>query len=231
MAPAGFWRRYAAWSLDTALLAAPVLALLAAWPQWQADLARACAAWEALLHAVGRGLGEAVMAGELFALPSRLLDDAAMPAAAHTLSDALFALLWPPVLGFAALGAAYHAAFEASAWQATPGQRALALRVTGLDGRRIGAGRALLRHVAGLLSWLTLNLGHAMALARPQRRALHDHVAGTRVLQPRETMPLPVWARAWLLLQLLASLAAIATLQVAGSAAMQAGMDAMLWPG
>jgi len=44
-----------------------------------------------------------------------------------------------------------------------------------------------LREAASLLSWLTLNLGHALALAAPRRQALHDRIAGTRILlrQPR----------------------------------------------
>lgn len=228
MAAAGFWRRYAAWSLDAVLIAVPVLLLVLPWPQWQADLARLCGSWETLLHATGRSLGEAVVSGNLFALPRHWLDDPAMLATMRAPAAALFALLWPPLLAFAALGAPYHALFEASVRQATPGQRALGLRVTDLSGRRIGVSRALLRHVAGALSWLTLNLGHAMALARPRQRALHDYIAGTRLVQAREAMPLPGWARAWLALQLLASLAAMVALHATSSAAMQAGMDAVL---
>ena len=41
-----------------------------------------------------------------------------------------------------------------------PGQkRLLALRVVDAQGRRLGVGRALLRHLAAGLSWLSLNLG------------------------------------------------------------------------
>src|SRR3546814_8479267 len=32
-----------------------------------------------------------------------------------------------------------------------------------------------------LASWLTFNLGHALAALPPQKRALHDYLAGTRV--------------------------------------------------
>jgi hypothetical protein len=45
-----------------------------------------------------------------------------------------------------------------------------------------------------------LNLGHAIAGWRADRRALHDLIAGTRVLAQA---PMPAWARAWLWLQLL----------------------------
>jgi hypothetical protein len=40
----------------------------------------------------------------------------------------------------------------------------------------------LLRHAAGSLSWLTLNLGHLLAALPPHKRALHDWIAGARVV-------------------------------------------------
>jgi uncharacterized RDD family membrane protein YckC len=42
--------------------------------------------------------------------------------------------------------------------------------------------RAAARFFAGSLSWLSLNLGHAMALFRRDGRALHDLIAGTAVI-------------------------------------------------
>ncbi|MND00767.1 hypothetical protein D3C83_194950 [compost metagenome] len=45
-----------------------------------------------------------------------------------------------------------------------------------------------------------LNLGHALAGWRHDRRALHDLIAGTQVLADG---PMPRWARAWLQLQAL----------------------------
>lgn len=45
----------------------------------------------------------------------------------------------------------YYAGFQSSAWQATPGQRWLGLRVTDLAGGRLGFGRALVRAIATLI--------------------------------------------------------------------------------
>ena len=45
---------------------------------------------------------------------------------------------------------------------------------------------------SGASSWLTLNLGHALAGFRRDHRALHDLVAGTQVLGRG---PMPRWAR------------------------------------
>ncbi|MEK7476417.1 MAG: RDD family protein [Candidatus Coatesbacteria bacterium] len=76
---------------------------------------------------------------------------------------------------------------------ATPGKRALGLSVVRVSGRPIGPGTLSLRYGGYLLSALTLGLGHLVVLARRDRRALHDHVAGTVVMQAR---PLSRSARA-----------------------------------
>ena len=52
-------------------------------------------------------------------------------------------------------------------------------------------------------SWLTLNLGHAMAAWRRDKRALHDLLAGTTVLNRDPEHPeMPVWAKWMVGLQL-----------------------------
>jgi uncharacterized RDD family membrane protein YckC len=227
MADAGFWRRYAAWSLDATLLGLAVA--LPFWSQMRFRLSGLAADYAALLHAAGRSLGDAVASGTPpAALAPQWLADPAMRTAIGALQDALVGLAWPPLLAFACLGAAYHVVFEASPRQATPGQRLLGLRVVDTAGHRIGAARALLRHVAGALSWLTLNLGHALALVSPQKRALHDYVAGTRMLQEGLAAALPPWARAWLGLQVLALLWLTVTWYGITNGGLQAGLDAAL---
>lgn len=228
MVAAGFWRRCAAWSLDAALVGAPVALL--AWPHTRRMAGELGGQYHALLETAGRNFGDAVVAGTpLAAVATQWLGDPALRAATQALQHSLFALLWPPLLGFAALGALYHLAFESAPRQATPGQRALGLRVVDAGGARIGRPRALLRHLAGTLSWLTLNIGHALVLLRPDGRALHDLVAGTRVVQDRAAgTPLPAWARAWLGLQALALLWATLAWVGITQRALQAGLDAAL---
>lgn len=226
MTGAGFWRRYAAWSLDAALVAVP--SVLLCWPLVRRAGEALVRDYAAVLDTAARSLGEALAAGTpLAAMATQWLVDPALRAGSEALSLSLLALLWPPLLLFAVLGAGYHALFEPSPRQATPGQRLLRLRVVDLAGARIGRGRALLRHVAGALSWLTLNIGHALAVLRPDRRALHDLVAGTRVVQDDGTgMKLPPLAQAWLGLQLLALWWCIVVWFGATNAALEAGLDA-----
>lgn len=202
--PAGFWRRYLAWSLDWLLLA-PVLLILAG-PSLQAALA----AFQSLLAPLQAWLLERMLANpgaaaQPLALAQEVLRDPVLRASLETASTTLrHALAMATLLGGSVAGL-YFIGFEASAWRATPGKRLLGLQVGGLDGGRIGLARAGLRFLAGGLSWLSLNLGHAIAGWREDGRALHDLVAGTRV---QALTPMPRWGR-WLLLAQVALLAGV----------------------
>jgi uncharacterized RDD family membrane protein YckC len=77
----------------------------------------------------------------------------------------------------------YFVAMEASAWRATLGKRVVGVRVTTLDGRRIGVGRATARLLAKLLSLALLGLGFVVAGVDARKQALHDKVAGTLVVR------------------------------------------------
>ena len=85
------------------------------------------------------------------------------------------------------LGAFYLAVFEASPWQASLGKRLLDVHVTDVAGMRLSIARSLGRSFCkcffngfyvGALSIFTIALD-------PQRQALHDKVAKTRVVRGR----------------------------------------------
>jgi uncharacterized RDD family membrane protein YckC len=66
----------------------------------------------------------------------------------------------------------------------TPGKGLFGLRVTDEDGRiPIGPSRAALRLIAYTASATTLGWGHTLIWLRSDRRALHDLLAGTRVVK------------------------------------------------
>ena len=200
--PAGLYRRSVAWSIDAAMLA-PV-ALLLSW-RWTAPAASVwIGAVEALLDHGGRALGAAVTGGASIPLwVTSMLRDPQLTASIAALQAASWALAWPGVLAFALLGALYHGAGERSAWQGSPGKRLLGLRVHDRHGQTLAIRQSLLRHVAGSLSWLTLNLGHALAALAPRHLALHDHCSGTRVVAGAGAPPR--WAPVWLGLLALAA--------------------------
>lgn len=206
-ARADVWTRAAAWSLDAIACALVVGAAFGAriatdahrleqrtldmFMQAYEAMARH-AGFESALPDIGAMLGDAALRHAVVALEVSLLQ----------------ALAWP-TLAFMLAMAVLQALGEASARGASPGKRALGLRVTGRDGMRLRFGRALMRQLAGLVSWLTLNIGHLLA-AGPRRLALHDRLAGTQVLQARTP---PRWTCAWLLM--LAAAMVVATVAIA----------------
>ena len=119
----------------------------------------------------------------------------------------------------------YYAGMESSSWQATLGKRALGIKVTDLQGRRLSFGHALGRWFAAALSYLTLYIGFLMAAVTERKRALHDFVAGTEVVdkwaytdQPERQKEglsgcLVVFLIAMLMVPIIAILAAIAISQ------------------
>jgi uncharacterized RDD family membrane protein YckC len=70
-------------------------------------------------------------------------------------------------------------------WGRTAGKALAGVLVLTVSGEPLGYARALLRHVAWLLSVLLLLIGFLMVAARSDKRALHDLIAGTRVVRVR----------------------------------------------
>lgn len=85
------------------------------------------------------------------------------------------------------VGGPYSVLMESSALQGTLGKRAMGLKVTDLDGRRIRPGRAAGRFLAHILSTVIWLAGFFMALFTPRRQALHDILAGTLVVVAGKT--------------------------------------------
>jgi uncharacterized RDD family membrane protein YckC len=75
----------------------------------------------------------------------------------------------------------YKTVAERSARQATLGKLAFDLKVTTLEGERIGGLRALTRNVSQALSALIMFIGFVMPAFTRRRQALHDMCAGTLV--------------------------------------------------
>ena len=203
--PAGFLKRSSAWTLDALPLS---LLAVAATSPWLPDRARAVVTalhdWNTV---IANHMVAAIHRGDT---PLQLaLDLMQAPGVAHAgevFGASVLAFFWPFLAAFALCSLLYHAVFEASPWRGSPGKRLLGLDVTDRDGGRIALPRALLRNAAGALSWLTLNLGHALAALPPDKRALHDYCAATRVsMAPGRHFP--AWAWWWLASVLLATLA------------------------
>lgn len=174
---AGFWKRYAAYFIDWLLISV---------------------ASNLLLTPVS-----------LFYAP-RL--KALLPVAQHMPPEELLLQMWSDVLwpltlwsivAWVLIAFPYFAILESSKARGSLGKQALGIVVADQRGRPIRFGQASLRFFMTAFSWLTLNLGHAMAAWRRDKRALHDLLAGTTVLNRDPEHPeMPVWAKWMVGLQL-----------------------------
>lgn len=79
----------------------------------------------------------------------------------------------------------YHALFESSHRQATPGKLACGIKVTDLAGERISFGRASARYFASWLTSVTFLVGYLMVAFTEKRQSLHDMIARTLVVGVR----------------------------------------------
>jgi uncharacterized RDD family membrane protein YckC len=93
------------------------------------------------------------------------------------------------ILGIAFLlstvvSAVYEAVFVARLG-ATPGKMALSLKVVRPGGGPVSLGRAFGRYFAKVLSTFTLGIGYIIAGFDSEKRAMHDMICDTRVIQIR----------------------------------------------
>lgn len=77
---------------------------------------------------------------------------------------------------------AYGMLMESGRDGATLGKRAMSIRVTDLDGRPIGLGKALMRNVAKAVP-MVLFIGAILVLILPRKQGAHDIGAGTVVVK------------------------------------------------
>ena len=77
----------------------------------------------------------------------------------------------------------YFTGLESSASQATLGKQILGLKVTDLNGGRIGFGQATGRYFGKIISALLLGVGLIMAAFTERKQGLHDIMASTLVMR------------------------------------------------
>ena len=76
----------------------------------------------------------------------------------------------------------YYGALEGSAKAATFGKLVVGLRTTDVKGQRLTFSRSFLRAACRVLSFTTI-IGVVIAFFDDKHRTLHDHMAGTLVLE------------------------------------------------
>lgn len=87
----------------------------------------------------------------------------------------------------------YFAFMESGSRQATLGKRLMKIKVVGKDGQRISFARATGRFFAKIVSYMIMYIGLIMAGLTNRKRALHDYIAETYVVndsfQPSDPLP------------------------------------------
>lgn len=80
------------------------------------------------------------------------------------------------------LGWVYFATMESSSAQGTLGKMALGIKVTDLEGNRVGFGKATGRHFGKIISAIILCIGFIMVAFTQKKQGLHDMMAGCLVV-------------------------------------------------
>lgn len=220
---AGLWPRAVAWLIDAAIIALPVYALMPLLAVGHAD--SLASQWRELGIAMGQVLVTSIERGDapLALLQSSWQADGPLRMAVTRFASDLQTRAWPVVALFLILGLVYWPLQEAGRRRATLGKRALGLQVETATGEAPDIGDAYRRHLAGSLSWLTLNIGHLLAGNGPRHLALHDRIAKTRVTWRADARhAVPAWG--WGVLAIALALPLVIAVRAASmlSAAMQA---------
>lgn len=152
---AGFWKRVAAYIIDSIVLWVPNMAIS---------------------KVMGSGAAEQALMQGL---------QGSDPNAALAAYAAFYSAMMPAMLIQLILAWLYFSLCESSSWQATLGKLAIGIRVVDMDGNRISFLRATGRHFAKLLSGMILLIGYLMVAFTQRKQGLHDIIASTLVLNGR----------------------------------------------
>lgn len=101
-----------------------------------------------------------------------------------------------------------YQAILSSGGRATVGKWLLGLRIRAKDGGNLGFFAAILRAIGYFLSSALFEFGYLLAFFTPQKRALHDYIAGSAVIRLRPRSDFAnglIFALAWGVFGLLAS--------------------------
>jgi len=98
-----------------------------------------------------------------------------------TMSEEVAELLYYSVVLILALF--YYIFLESSSLQATIGKWMLGMKVTTLDGKRIGIGRAIGRLFGKYISAIPFYIGYLMTAFTSKKQALHDMMAGCVIVR------------------------------------------------
>ncbi len=130
----------------------------------------------------GKRAGTIIIDGLILSTGNWLIDRVALEFVANVLGSwerASFILALLELV----IGWLYFVLLETSQKQATLGKMLVEIKVTDINGNRLGFGQATGRYFSKMISMIILGVGFLFPLWTPRKQALHDIIAGTLVLR------------------------------------------------
>lgn len=149
---AGFWKRFAAFLIDSLLIGAVV---------------------GIIMMVFGVGIWSSMSGTDMQQMDQE---------GANAMAAGMIGGLMTMILVAAAAQWLYFALMESSSKQATLGKMALGIIVTDMNGNKISFGRATGRYFGKILSGVILYIGYLMVAFTEKKQGLHDMIAGCLVV-------------------------------------------------
>lgn len=130
----------------------------------------------------GKRAGAIIIDGLILSMGNWLIDRVALEFVANVLGSWELAGFTLALLNLV-IGWLYFVLLETSQKQATLGKMLVEIKVTDINGNRLGFGQATGRYFSKILSAIILGVGFLFPLWTPRKQALHDIIAGTLVLR------------------------------------------------
>ena len=130
----------------------------------------------------GKRAGAIIIDGLILSMGNWLIDRVALEFVANVLGSWERAGITLALLELV-IGWLYFVLLETSQKQATLGKMLVEIKVTDINGNRLGFGQATGRYFSKMISMIILGVGFLFPLWTPRKQALHDIIAGTLVLR------------------------------------------------
>lgn len=130
----------------------------------------------------GKRAGAIIIDGLILSMGNWLIDRVALEFVANVLGSWERAGITLALLELV-IGWLYFVLLETSQKQATLGKMLVEIKVSDINGNRLGFGQATGRYFSKMISMIILGVGFLFPLWTPRKQALHDIIAGTLVLR------------------------------------------------
>ncbi|MBK6731707.1 MAG: RDD family protein [Bacteroidetes bacterium] len=131
--------------------------------------------------------GQTIYAGFLSRFVAYIIDMLMIGIARSILALIFGFSLFHPSMGIiwfgSIFGLLYFITMESSKYQATVGKLLMRIKVVNQQGVRMNLSESIIRNLSKILSAIFLLIGFLMVLLDDRKRALHDRIAGTFVIE------------------------------------------------